>query len=401
MEYIFPFNKDVYSVYVEASLVIERCRMGRVKCEIKKLENSNGRQLTYAKRKQGILKKADELSILCDVPIVLIMFSPTGDPCLYSGKDSFEEVVDMLYQVPAEERTKRMIQDLETLKRTFEKVDHDIDVQESLHGRLSTSTVYMHAIQDFPDQVKQLKDTLFGIQKRLSCWADPGSVDNNLELLTKMEDTLKESVVQIQTHKEKFRNEQPVSFECSYQPGPDTHPAFHHSVEQDPQSMFWETSTDVQLMGLREEPKLAAQRDTEFSASSVIGDYIAGGGPITKEEIMSHGQATNIGKSPGIASSRQPMLGKCNCSSRKLNNSEDNTLEAFQNINQQGSSWRYNVLGRCEPPLTLETSVDSLFAELLHCQSLNGVPTPLLPSNYQREAKDRSRILFELLNFQK
>lgn len=60
--------------------------MGRVKLKIKRLENTNGRQATYAKRKHGIMKKANELSILCDIDIVLLMFSPTGKPSLCSGK---------------------------------------------------------------------------------------------------------------------------------------------------------------------------------------------------------------------------------------------------------------------------------------------------------------------------
>lgn len=48
--------------------------MGRVKLKIKRLENTNGRQTTYAKRKNGIMKKATELSILCDVHIILLIY---------------------------------------------------------------------------------------------------------------------------------------------------------------------------------------------------------------------------------------------------------------------------------------------------------------------------------------
>lgn len=59
--------------------------MGRVKLKIKKLENSSGRQVTYSKRRAGILKKAKELSILCDIDLVLLMFSPTGKPTLCVG----------------------------------------------------------------------------------------------------------------------------------------------------------------------------------------------------------------------------------------------------------------------------------------------------------------------------
>ncbi|RZC24405.1 Agamous-like MADS-box protein AGL30 [Glycine soja] len=60
--------------------------MGRVKRKIKRLENTNCRLATYAKRKNGIMKKAIGLSILCDVDIILIMFSPSGKPSLCRRK---------------------------------------------------------------------------------------------------------------------------------------------------------------------------------------------------------------------------------------------------------------------------------------------------------------------------
>ncbi|KAH0939678.1 LOW QUALITY PROTEIN: hypothetical protein HID58_007139 [Brassica napus] len=55
--------------------VYEYLTMGRVKLKIKKLDNTNGRQATFGKRKNGILKKAHELSILCDIDLLLLMFS--------------------------------------------------------------------------------------------------------------------------------------------------------------------------------------------------------------------------------------------------------------------------------------------------------------------------------------
>jgi len=52
--------------------------MGRVKLEIKKIENTTNRQVTYSKRRNGLMKKAYELSVLCDIDVALIMFSPSG-----------------------------------------------------------------------------------------------------------------------------------------------------------------------------------------------------------------------------------------------------------------------------------------------------------------------------------
>ncbi|KAF8410522.1 hypothetical protein HHK36_003053 [Tetracentron sinense] len=49
--------------------------MGRGKIEIKRIENSTNRQVTYSKRRNGIFKKANELSVLCDAKVSLIMIS--------------------------------------------------------------------------------------------------------------------------------------------------------------------------------------------------------------------------------------------------------------------------------------------------------------------------------------
>ena len=58
--------------------VFGELKMGRGKIEIKKIENANSRQVTFSKRRSGLLKKAHELSVLCDVEIALIIFSSTG-----------------------------------------------------------------------------------------------------------------------------------------------------------------------------------------------------------------------------------------------------------------------------------------------------------------------------------
>ena len=53
-------------------------KMGRGKIEIKRIENTTNRQVTFCKRRNGLLKKAYELSVLCDAEIALIVFSNRG-----------------------------------------------------------------------------------------------------------------------------------------------------------------------------------------------------------------------------------------------------------------------------------------------------------------------------------
>lgn len=52
--------------------------MGRGKIQIKKIENTTSRQVTFCKRKNGLLKKAYELSLLCDAEVALLIFSTSG-----------------------------------------------------------------------------------------------------------------------------------------------------------------------------------------------------------------------------------------------------------------------------------------------------------------------------------
>nr|WDA53340.1 MADS-box protein 22 [Erycina pusilla] len=53
-------------------------KMGRGKIEIKRIENITNRQVTFCKRRNGLLKKAYELSVLCDAEVALVIFSSRG-----------------------------------------------------------------------------------------------------------------------------------------------------------------------------------------------------------------------------------------------------------------------------------------------------------------------------------
>ncbi|KAK4483897.1 hypothetical protein RD792_011106 [Penstemon davidsonii] len=52
--------------------------MGRGKIEIRRIENNTNRQVTFCKRRNGLMKKAYELSVLCDAEVALIVFSSRG-----------------------------------------------------------------------------------------------------------------------------------------------------------------------------------------------------------------------------------------------------------------------------------------------------------------------------------
>ncbi|KOM32008.1 hypothetical protein LR48_Vigan01g156400 [Vigna angularis] len=52
--------------------------MGRGRVQLKRIENKINRQVTFSKRRAGLLKKAHEISVLCDAEVALIVFSHKG-----------------------------------------------------------------------------------------------------------------------------------------------------------------------------------------------------------------------------------------------------------------------------------------------------------------------------------
>ncbi|BFG41250.1 hypothetical protein CerSpe_275240 [Prunus speciosa] len=67
--------------------------MTRRKIQIKKIDNTTARQVTFSKRRRGLFKKAQELSTLCDAEIALVVFSATGKLFEYTSS-SVQQVIE-------------------------------------------------------------------------------------------------------------------------------------------------------------------------------------------------------------------------------------------------------------------------------------------------------------------
>ncbi|XWS48003.1 hypothetical protein CRYUN_Cryun13aG0034600 [Craigia yunnanensis] len=238
--------------------------MGRVKLKIKRLESYSNRQVTYSKRRTGILKKAKELSILCDIHIILLMFSPTGKPTLFHGERSIiEEVIAKFAQLTPQERAKRKLESLEALKKTFKKLDHDVNIHDFL-GATSQS------VEEMANEVSMLQAQLTEVHKRMSYWSNPDKIDN-MEDLRQMEDSLRESIERIQIHKENYGKHHLMSLECTSQNGIPL-PMMIGGV-QEAQPVTWLPNNENQRMLLHNEPNFLPQRDTECSADGSLTGY--------------------------------------------------------------------------------------------------------------------------------
>ncbi|XP_057961538.1 agamous-like MADS-box protein AP1 [Malania oleifera] len=68
--------------------------MGRGRVQLKRIENKINRQVTFSKRRTGLVKKAHEISVLCDAEVALIIFSNKGKLFEYSTDSCMEKILE-------------------------------------------------------------------------------------------------------------------------------------------------------------------------------------------------------------------------------------------------------------------------------------------------------------------
>ncbi|KAJ8466961.1 hypothetical protein OPV22_029513 [Ensete ventricosum] len=78
--------------------------MGRGRVQLKRIENKINRQVTFSKRRSGLLKKAHEISVLCDAEVALIVFSTKGKLYEYSTDSSMERILERYQRYSYAER---------------------------------------------------------------------------------------------------------------------------------------------------------------------------------------------------------------------------------------------------------------------------------------------------------
>uniref|UniRef100_A0A0D3GBW6 MADS-box domain-containing protein n=1 Tax=Oryza barthii TaxID=65489 RepID=A0A0D3GBW6_9ORYZ len=61
---------------------------------MRRIEDTTRRQVTFSKRRKGLLKKASELSVLCDAEVALLVFSPRGRFFHFASAPSLEGTID-------------------------------------------------------------------------------------------------------------------------------------------------------------------------------------------------------------------------------------------------------------------------------------------------------------------
>ncbi|XP_048119177.1 myocyte-specific enhancer factor 2A isoform X6 [Alosa alosa] len=106
--------------------------MGRKKIQITRIMDERNRQVTFTKRKFGLMKKAYELSVLCDCEIALIIFNSANKLFQYASTDMDKVLLKYTeYNEPHESRTNSDI--VEKLRHKGQD-DYAIPVVDESYG---------------------------------------------------------------------------------------------------------------------------------------------------------------------------------------------------------------------------------------------------------------------------
>lgn len=241
--------------------------MGRVKLKIQKLDSSPNRLTTYSKRKNGIVKKAEELSVLCDIDIAVLMFSPTGKPVFWKADNStMEGIVRRLAALTPQERVKRKLEIFTTLRRAYKNSDHEMIVRNNLGSSHQSA-------EDLRKLASSLETQLSEIQQRLSDWTDLDKVDS-VDFLKHMVAFIRKLLAQIQEKQENI-GKQEISAQGYHYESHDGVHLLPVSLDDDQQTQHcsWVENDGNQPIVLPEEMLLLSKRPKELSAGNSFANY--------------------------------------------------------------------------------------------------------------------------------
>ncbi|KAK3403829.1 hypothetical protein EUGRSUZ_K00204 [Eucalyptus grandis] len=142
--------------------------MVRGKIQMRRIENVTSRQVTFSKRRNGLLKKAYELSVLCDAEVAVIIFSQKGRLYEFSSNSEIRKTIDRYrgstndvdtYQANMEQRILH-------LKRETMEMERKIELLEVSLQKLSGQCLGSCSIDEIQGIGDQLERSLSSIRKR-------------------------------------------------------------------------------------------------------------------------------------------------------------------------------------------------------------------------------------------
>ncbi|XP_072968399.1 MADS-box transcription factor 50-like isoform X1 [Typha angustifolia] len=140
--------------------------MVRGKTEMRRIENATSRQVTFSKRRNGLLKKAFELSVLCDAEVALIVFSSRGR--LYEfASSSMQKTIDryMTHTKEATENKKATEQGIQQWRSEAASLAKKIETLEAYKRKLSGDELGTCSFEELHELEIQLEKSLSNIRQ--------------------------------------------------------------------------------------------------------------------------------------------------------------------------------------------------------------------------------------------
>lgn len=132
--------------------------MGRKKIQITRIVDERNRQVTFMKRKFGLMKKAYELSVLCDCEIALIIFNSSNKLFQYASTDMDKVLLKYTeYNEPHESRTNSDI--VEALNKKEHRGCDSPDADTSYVLTPNTEEKYKKINEEFDNMMRSHKIT--------------------------------------------------------------------------------------------------------------------------------------------------------------------------------------------------------------------------------------------------
>ncbi|KAG2596970.1 hypothetical protein PVAP13_5KG212100 [Panicum virgatum] len=138
--------------------------MGRGKIAIQRIDNRTNRQVTFSKRRSGLMKKARELAILCDADVGLVVFSCAGR--LYEFSSSSMKTVIERYQEAREENNCPLLNPISEAKMEVATLRQQVQNLQNNNRKLMGEELSGLTIRDLQFLQSQIEMSLQSVRKK-------------------------------------------------------------------------------------------------------------------------------------------------------------------------------------------------------------------------------------------